>query len=76
MVKVGRMRRRTGARRWSLFRVPGDTECFRETFVLDSWEEHLRQHQRITANDRRIEDIARQLASGDPTLTHLVSAYS
>ncbi len=72
------MRRRTGARRWGLWRDPADPERFLETFVVDSWEEHLRQHQRVTATDRRVEDAARELASevGEPATTHFVSAYS
>jgi MFS family permease len=78
MKKVGRVRRRTGARRWGLFRDPADPERFLETFLVESWEEHLRQHQRVTATDRRVEDEARALASSasEPTASHFVSAYS
>ena len=77
MRKVGRVRRRTGARRWGLFRDPASPERFLETFLVDSWEEHLRQHQRVTATDRRVEDDARALAddAGEPRATHYVSAY-
>lgn len=77
MRKVGRVRRRTGARRWGLFRDPAEPERFLETFLVESWEEHLRQHQRVTATDRRVEDEARALAedAGDPSATHYVSAY-
>jgi hypothetical protein len=78
MRKVGRVRRRTGARRWGLWRDPADPSRFLETFLVESWEEHLRQHQRVTATDRRVEDEARELASevGEPAATHYVSAYS
>ena len=78
MKKVGRVRRRTGARRWGLFRDPADPERFLETFLVESWEEHLRQHGRVTATDRRVEDDARALAddAGEPRATHFVSAYS
>ena len=77
MRKVGRVRRRTGARRWGLWRDPEMPERFLETFVVDSWEEHLRQHQRVTATDRTLEDAARALAdaTSEPSLTHYVSAY-
>jgi hypothetical protein len=78
MRKVGRVRRRTGARRWGLWRDPADPSRFLETFLVESWEEHLRQHQRVTATDRRLEDEARELADvvGEPAATHYVSAYS
>ena len=77
MVKVGRVRRRTGARRWGLWRDPASPERYLETFVVDSWEEHLRQNQRVTATDRALEDAARELAEGasEVRLTHYVSAY-
>jgi MFS family permease len=78
MRKVGRVRRRTGARRWGLWRDPADPWRFLETFLVESWEEHLRQHQRVTATDRRVEDEARELADevGEPAARHYVSAYS
>jgi hypothetical protein len=78
MRKVGRVRRRTGAGRWGLWRDPADPTRFLETFLVESWEEHLRQHQRVTANDRRVEDEARECADfvEAPAATHFVSAYS
>jgi hypothetical protein len=76
MNKVGRVRKRTGARRWGLWRDPADPTRFLETFLVDSWEEHLRQHQRVTATDRALLDAARSCASGEPVVTHYVSAYS
>jgi hypothetical protein len=78
MRKVGRVRRRTGARRWGLWRDPADPSRFLETFLVESWEEHLRQHQRVTATDRQVEEEARDLATevSEPAATHYVSAYS
>jgi MFS family permease len=76
MRRVGRTRRRTGAHRWGLFRDPSDPERFLETFVVSSWEEHLRQHQRVTASDKRAQDAALALTEGEPVVTHQVSAYS
>jgi MFS family permease len=77
MRKVGRARRRTGARRWGLWHDPAHPERFLETFVTDSWEEHLRQLHRTTATDRRLEDEARGLADevDEPATAHYVSAY-
>ena len=48
MRRVERDRRRSGAERWGLFRDLADTDRFVETFVVDTWAEHLRQHQRRT----------------------------
>ncbi|MEP7114998.1 MAG: MFS transporter, partial [Ilumatobacteraceae bacterium] len=42
---VERHRRRTGAYRWGLFRDLAAPHQFIETFVVESWGEHLRQHR-------------------------------
>jgi Transmembrane secretion effector len=72
---VGRGRRRSGATRWSLFQDTTDGDHFVETFVLPSWEEHLRQRERITVADRRFEERAHALlADGQPPrVTHLLA---
>jgi MFS family permease len=62
MQRVGRARRRTGARQWALYRDASDPERFVETYVVDSWDDHLRQHhERTTESDRSDEDAASAL---------------
>jgi MFS family permease len=75
MQAVGRARRRSGAVRWSLFQDTADPDHFVETFTVPSWEEHLRQHERVTVADRRFEDRANSLlADGEtPRVTHLLA---
>ena len=48
MRRVERDRRRSGAQEWELYRDLADTDRFLETFVVDTWGEHLRQHERRT----------------------------
>jgi hypothetical protein len=46
-----------------------------ETFLVESWIEHLRQHERVTQTDRVIEkDVYRFDLHGEPKVTHLVAA--
>src|SRR5262249_11843666 len=47
-----RVRRRDGASSWGVFRDLEHKERYLETFIVDSWGEHLRQHERLTAADR------------------------
>jgi hypothetical protein len=47
---------------------------FVETFMLDSWLEHLRQHERVTDADRNIQESARRFQiDGVPKVTHLIA---
>ncbi|MCU1452846.1 MAG: transporter [Acidimicrobiales bacterium] len=73
---IERHRRRTGAYQWNLFRDLAAPDRFVETFVVDSWAEHLRQHSRnTTATDARLE-IVRAYSERGVDISHLISAYS
>ncbi|MCE7004455.1 MFS transporter [Kibdelosporangium philippinense] len=75
MQRVGRSRRRTGASMWGLFQDAEAPELFLETFVLATWQEHLRQHlERGTAVDANVQQRARDLAQGNPQVRHLIWA--
>jgi quinol monooxygenase YgiN len=56
MRDMRRVRRRDGAFRWSLFSDTADPGRFIETYLVESWAEHLRQHTRLTEADRKIEE--------------------
>jgi hypothetical protein len=43
--------------------------------MLDSWIEHLRQHERVTHADRELQDrVNRYQVDGAPKVTHLIAA--
>ncbi len=73
---VERHRRRTGAYRWGLFRDLAAPQQFIETFVVESWGEHLRQHRRTTVNADRFLDPVRRYLHHDVVVTHYLSVYS
>ncbi|BBH69129.1 MFS transporter [Actinoplanes sp. OR16] len=75
MERVRLSRLRTGAVRWGLFRDGSDPGSYVEAYVVPSWDEHLRQHSgRLTGSDQEAEELARSLASGPPSVSHLLSA--
>jgi hypothetical protein len=67
--------RRDGAVRWGLFADPGRPTQYLETFLVESWAEHLRQHARVTMEDRIVQDLARSFHAGseEPVVTHLIA---
>ena len=75
MRALGRVRRRDGAIRWGLFHDTANPGRFFETFIVESWAEHLRQHERITVADREAERHARsfQINGKPPVVSHLIS---
>ena len=47
-------------------------DLYLESFLVDSWAEHLRQHERTTVGDRRAEERLFSYVSGTSTVRHLV----
>jgi hypothetical protein len=76
MRSVERDRRRGGATEWGLYRDLADTDRFVETFEVDTWGEHLRQHDRRTRTADVMLQRAREFVEGDVEVAHLISAYS
>jgi MFS family permease len=72
--EYGRVRRRDGASRWSVYQDLEQADRYVETFVVSSWAEHLRQHERVTNADRAVEERLRTYVTGAPSVRHLVSA--
>ena len=75
MQDVKRIVRRDGATRWGLFADTAQPGRYLETFLVESWGEHMRQHARITNADRAAQTRARSFHIGDtsPVVTHLVA---
>lgn len=69
-------RLRDGARRWRLYQDAREPGRFLELFRLDSWGEHLLQHQRATMEDREVEKLVLAMHRGPerPKVTHYLGA--
>ncbi len=64
MRALRQIRLRDGAFRCSLFHDLDNPAHFRETFLVGSWAEHLRQHQRATIEDQRIDQAVNAFHRG------------
>ena len=73
--RLAQERRRDGAYAWGVFEDAAEEGRFLETFLVDSWLEHLRQHERVTHADRVLEEaVDRFHLDGEPKVTHLIAA--
>ena len=71
-------RRRTGASSWRVWQDAADPGRIEEQFVVASWEEHLRQRERVTQRDQQRLDKIRAMTRPDqpPKVTHWVTPPS
>jgi predicted MFS family arabinose efflux permease len=69
-------RRRTGAVSWRVWRDATDPGRVLEQFVVASWDEHLRQHERVSRRDQqRLQEINAMTDPSQPTaVTHWLAA--
>jgi MFS family permease len=75
MAPMRRIRRRDGGIAWTLYEDAAQPGTMVETFVTESWLEHLRQHDRVTGSDRVAQDAAGRFHRGlePPIIRHLLT---
>jgi MFS family permease len=76
MEELRRIRRRDGAYRWDLYADLERPGQYVETFVVESWSEHLRQHGRLTVADLELTKLTRSFHRGGnpPEVRHMLWA--
>jgi quinol monooxygenase YgiN len=76
MQALRRVRRRDGGMSWGLFEDAAEPGRYVESFLVESWVEHLRQHHRATVDDGEVSGEARQYHLGPepPRVSHLIAA--
>jgi len=73
--RLSRERRRDGAYRWGVFEDTAQPGRYLETFLNETWIEHLRQHRRVTHADEAIEKVVQSFQiDGTPVTTHYIAA--
>ena len=71
---IGEGRRRDGAYAWGVFEDTAEDGRIVETFLVESWIEHMRQHDRVTNADVAVQDaLLRYQTAGTPKVTHLIA---
>ncbi|MET0510960.1 MAG: MFS transporter, partial [Thermoleophilaceae bacterium] len=73
MRQLRRTRRRDGAVQWSIYQDLSDPERHVESFLVRSWAEHERAHERAVQSDRAVIERVLALHHGEaPRVTHLL----
>ncbi len=72
--KYERVRRRDGATSWGIFVDTEAPDTYLESFKVDSWAEHERQHDRFTVADREIENQVLGYAVQPVEIKHFIYA--
>lgn len=70
------IRLRDGAIHWAVYHDLSREGRYVETFVVESWLEHLRQHDRVTVSDRTIQErvLRFHIVGTPPLVSHLIAA--
>ena len=77
IAKLEYVRRRDGAYAWSVFEDAAEDGRMLETFLVESWMEHLRQHERVTQADRIVQEAVEGFdLTGEPKVTYFIAAES
>ena len=74
LVPLARERRRDGGYDWNVFEDTAHPERIIETWLSDTWLDHLRQHQRFTRADRTVQERVQRLAREPPRIAHYIAA--
>jgi MFS family permease len=77
MQGMRRIRLRDGAIEWGLFHDTTDLSRYVEFFIVESWLDHLRQHERFTVADRATAKLVQSFHVGEtpPIVSHMTYAY-
>jgi hypothetical protein len=69
------IRKRDSAFYWGLFRHDKKINVYIECFLVESWVEHLHQHERMTVADRSIEEhaLASHIDEKPPIVLHFIA---
>ena len=66
---------RDGAYEWRIFQSAEDPDVWVEAFMVSSWEEHLAQHDRVSREDKDLQDSVKAFDTREdgPVVRHLIA---
>ena len=75
LFRLSRERRRDGAHAWGITEDAADPGLLLEWFMVESWAEHLRQHERVSRADADIQEevLCFHRGEGRPVARHFLA---
>ncbi len=73
MQKIKRQRIKTGAYIWDLFEDVEKPNIFFEMFLVETWLEHLRQHERTIKQDLIVREKVKSFLECNAEITHYIA---
>ena len=74
MDELGDERKRDGAFAWGIFEDMGQFGRFEEAYLIESWLELMHLRERVTNEDRMLEDEICEMLTEPPHIEFLVAA--
>lgn len=73
--ELGTRRKRDGAFVWGIMEDAAQPNDFIEYYMVESWLEHLRQHERVTEYDHALQERLRELLrpGAEPVIAHYIA---
>jgi MFS family permease len=78
IAKLGLQRKRDGAYQWHIFTDLSQPSRYVETFMIETWGEHVRQHERVMNADVAAEQMVDSFHVGDKPIVvrHMISSFA
>lgn len=78
LAQLQKIRKRDGAYYWELYQDMAQTDRYIECFMVESWLEHLRQHDRVSVSDKTLQEKISTclLAGSTKAINHYVASDS
>ncbi|MCC7183549.1 MAG: MFS transporter [Rhodocyclaceae bacterium] len=73
LYRLSAQRLRDGAYAWGVFEDTAERGKIIETFLVESWLEYLRLHERVTKAGQAVEERVHSYSISEPQTTHLVT---
>lgn len=71
--ELSKFRKKSGCYGWGIYQDTNDPNVYSENFYIESWLEHLRQHERVTEAERDVQEKIDGLLISEKKISHYIA---